>query len=81
MEAVMAVFEQSNKSVRIGSQVLFCYDGGDVDVVEVTYASPMTHLVEVKFPDGGVKSVTSAALAPYEDQDFDEADRAYWADI
>lgn len=71
----MAVFEQSDKNVRPGSRVLYSYPGGDVDVVKVLEASDQTSLVLVHFPDGHKDRVTSAALSPFEDQDFDEADR------
>lgn len=70
----MAVFEQSDKSVRSGSEVLYCYQAGDVDVVRVIKATDLTSQVLVRFPDGREEYVTSAALAPFEDQDFDEDD-------
>ncbi len=71
----MAQFEQSSQPIRAGSRVLYSYPGGDVDVVRVVSVSDASSQVKVRFPDGTMKEVTSAALGPMAKRDFDPADR------
>ena len=71
----MAEFEQSSQKVRTGSRVFYNYPGGDVDLVRVVSVSADSSIVRVKFRDGQIKDVSSAALSPYAKRDFDPADR------
>jgi hypothetical protein len=64
-------FEQSNKPVRLGSEVLLVYPAGDCDVAMVTGISRSGSTVWVQVPGQVAQLVGSESLAPFEAEDMD----------
>ena len=75
--ATVPVFEQSDKPVRLGSEVLLVYPAGDCDVAMVTgieRGGENPRGVWVQVPGQVAQLVDVGALAPYEDEDFEDED-------
>lgn len=68
-------FEQSDKPVRLGSEVLLVYPAGDCDVAMVTgleRGGENPRGVYVAVPGSLPQLVDVGALAPFETEDFED---------
>ena len=74
LTATVPTFEQSDKPVRLGSEVLLVYPAGDCDVAMVTgleRGGESPRGVWVQVPGQVAQLVDVGALAPFEDEDMD----------
>lgn len=79
------VFEESNQPIRVGSEVLINYLGGDVDVVRVVSLDYDERWnvwdVTYRHADGRRAQAEACEFSPYEDEDFDPETRQMFASL